>query len=176
MEKYRESMAPPRDKENTLTFLNDSVTPIGSEGQSLQDIIDGAPVPDGREMLPIDEVVLLWAYLPEERRMELSLHIDRLKNSITDKPVDFNEWQKLRNAADPQNEEKNPEEEEFKIEVSALMMATLAQTYREWLVVFNGSGKKQIKLRRVAAAKLRGLANSASEINVAKRKYDEAFK
>lgn len=156
-----------QDKEQARIFFSDLMTPIGGNGQTLQDIIDGEPVPNEHDMLDVSEVVLLWAYLPEERRVELEPHIACLQGSIKEPPHDFSGWQKILNGARYGS---------FERQLAVLMMATFAQCYREWLLTGNGADEKQIKLKRVAAAKLRELAITPSENSVARRKYDEVFK
>lgn len=167
MDKGREVKILSHDEENSKNILNDLMTPIGGSGQNLQDIAEGEPIPSEHEMLSIEEISLLWAYLPEERRDELKPHIGLLRNSLEEKPAEFGGWQKILNEAHYGS---------FERQLAELMMATLAQSYREWLLVYNGADEKQIKLKRIAAAKLRELATTPSEISVAKRKYDEAFK
>lgn len=156
-----------QDKECVRIFFSDSMTPIGSSNQKLEDVLAGESVPDENDMLDISEVSLLWAYLPEERHPELTPHIARLQGSIKNAPTDFNGWQMIRRDAPLRS---------FELQLSILMMAVLAQSFREWLNVYFKTQDHQIKLKRVAAARLRELANTPSEISVAKRKYDEAFR
>ncbi len=158
----REKIVFSRDDQTSRIIIEDLFTVIGV-GQNVQDIVEGDPVPD--EMLSVEEVSLLWSYLPENRRPELDPHIEKFLGSINNPPSDFNGWlQQYRSAS----------LHSFELSLAVLMMASLAVSFREWLIVFSLSEDKQIKLKRTAATMMLQLAASTSEHNVAKRKYKEA--
>lgn len=148
-----------------LKIINDDLFMIIGAGQNVQDILDGDPVPD--EMLSIEEVSLLWAYLPENRREELAPHIRKFIGSIKNPPSDFGGWKRLHCDA-PFNT--------FEERLSVLMMASLAVSFREWLLVSIAAEENQIMLKRIAAAMMRQRADMTSERNVAERKYKEVYR
>lgn len=134
------------------------------EGQSVQDVIE-----DPREPLPEwlteEEVLLLWSYLPEERRPELTATIQRIASSVPDAPQTFAGW------AQKHRDTKSGSPEEI---VCLLMLVALAgEELREWLVIYMKLPERFITLKRIAARQLLWLAKTAMEKGVAERKMKE---
>ncbi|MCX6781601.1 MAG: hypothetical protein NTW66_00540 [Candidatus Magasanikbacteria bacterium] len=148
-----------------LKIINEDLLTVICVGQYVQDILDGDPVPD--EMLSVEDVSLLWAYLPEGRRAELTPHVRKFLGSIKDPPSDFGGWQKLHHTARFNT---------FEDRLSILMMASHAVSFREWLLVFNAAEENQIILKRIASEMMRQHANGGSEGGVAERKYKEVYR
>lgn len=158
-EQETEKQGDPFAKQITADLLH-----VISEGQSVQDVIDNPdePLP---EWPTEEEVLLLWGYLPEERRPELKRFIDRIAGSVPDAPQTFSDWaQKHRETRAGSADDT----------ICLLMLMALAgEELREWLVIYTKLSERYITLKRIAARQLLWLAKTAMEKGVAERKMKE---
>ena len=134
---------------------------IIDEGMILENAIRNPndPLP---EYLEINEVLILWGYLPLDRRSELAQHIERLVDSIPkeNRPSDdFAAWKKFRSEARLNS---------FEEKLATLQLVRLAERYRDWLFVCNIVQHDFIKI--IAVIMMHELAATSLEISVAARK------
>jgi hypothetical protein len=93
-----------------------------AEGQSVQDIIENPaePLP---EWMTEEEILLLWGYLPEERRSELKPFVERIAASVPDAPQSFSGWKMVHWEARASSSEAT---------IALLVLVSLAgENYRE---------------------------------------------
>jgi hypothetical protein len=141
----------------------DLQTTIG-EGITLEDVIRNHddPLP---EYLEIDEVFILWGYLPLDRRSELTQHIERFIDSVpkTNRPSnDYAAWKKFYSEANLNS---------FEEKLATLQLVRLAEKYREWLFVSNIAQHDSIKI--IAVVMMRELAETPLESSIAARKAND---
>lgn len=158
-EQNEEKQGDPFAKQITEDLLH-----ILAEGQSIQDVIDNPhePLP---EWMTEEDILLLWGYLPEERRSELTPFVERITASVPDAPQSFSGWEENYRDQRPSSAEAT---------IALLMLVSLAgENFREWFVVYTKLSDKFITLKRIAARQMFWLAKIKMQKDAAERKMKE---
>ena len=134
-------------------------------GLTLADIIENPyrPLPD---MLDVDDVILLWAYL-ENRRNELDKYVQQFIDSMPpdSRPPekDFEAWRVFRCDA---------HDNSFEQKIAMLQLLRIAKTFGNWLYISNFAKHECVKI--IAAIALRDKAQGEIQEQMAGRKLEEA--